>query len=85
MIGLEDRPFGPGIPSGTGKAARQALAISWRPGSVKAWWYGLLLLVLGASWGLQFTLLKIAVDARLGELDILAVSMALLAASTRCS
>ena len=69
------------VPSGTGKAVRRALTMSWRPGgSLKAWWYGLLLLVLGASWGLQFTLLKICVDARLGEFGILAGSLVLLAA-----
>ena len=40
----------------------------------------LLLVVLGAGWGLQFTLLKISVDAKLDEPGILAGSMVLLAA-----
>ena len=38
-----------------------------------------LLFVLGAAWGLQFVLLKIAVGAGLGEVNILLVSMLLLA------
>ncbi len=45
-----------------------------------AGWAGaVLLLLLGATWGLQFTLLKIASESRLGELAILTGSMALLA------
>ncbi|MGI9491657.1 MAG: DMT family transporter, partial [Geminicoccaceae bacterium] len=43
-------------------------------------WHHTLLLVLGAAWGLQFVLLKIATDAGLGEVNILLTSMALLAA-----
>jgi drug/metabolite transporter (DMT)-like permease len=81
MIELADRRCAAGNPSGTGKAVRGALTISMRLGGpLRTCWYGLLLLVLGASWGLQFTLLKICVDARLGELGILAGSMVLLAA-----
>ncbi len=49
-------------------------------GVLRTWWLALLLVVLGAGWGLQFTLLKIAVDAKLDELGILAGSMVLLAA-----
>ncbi len=44
------------------------------------WWSCLLLLVLGIGWGLQFTLLKISVEARLDEFAILAGSMVALAA-----
>lgn len=44
-------------------------------------WHTFLLFILGGSWGLQFTLLKIATDAELVELGILTVSMALLAAT----
>jgi drug/metabolite transporter (DMT)-like permease len=81
MIELAER-LGPArTSSGAGKAVRGALTISSRlGGSLRICWYGLLLLALGASWGLQFTLLKICVDARLGEIGILAGSMALLAA-----
>lgn len=42
-------------------------------------WHNALLFVLGAAWGLQFVLLKIAADAGLGEMNILLVSMTLLA------
>ena len=44
-----------------------------------AWLNPLLLLLLGASWGLQFTLLKVAVSSHLSELAILTGSMILLA------
>lgn len=44
-----------------------------------AWCHTLLLFVLGASWGLQFTLLKMAANARPGELGILTLCMVLLA------
>jgi drug/metabolite transporter (DMT)-like permease len=43
-------------------------------------WNGLLLFSLGVSWGLQFTLLKVATDAQLGEFGILTVSMFFIAA-----
>ena len=75
-----------GISSGSGRSRHGTRPRSSRSASrgagadLRFWWSGLLLLVLGAGWGLQFTLLKIAVDARLGELGILAGSMALLAA-----
>ena len=52
----------------------------WPGLPLRTWWHCLLLLVLGAAWGLQFTLLKISVDARLGELGMLAGAMAVLAA-----
>ena len=38
----------------------------------------LMLFVLGVAWGLQFTLLKVASDAQIGELGILLVSLCLL-------
>jgi len=47
-------------------------------------WKCLMLFILGASWGLQFTLLKVATDAQLGECAILMVSMFLLAACCLC-
>ncbi len=43
------------------------------------WRYSLPLFILGASWGLQFTLLKIAGDSELDELAILTIAMFLLA------
>lgn len=45
------------------------------------WWRILLLFVLGTSWGLQFTLLKIAEGSSLSELGILTLCMLLLAAA----
>ncbi|WP_282610694.1 DMT family transporter [Pelagibius sp. Alg239-R121] len=45
----------------------------------KRWHHSLLLFLLGALWGLQFTLLKIAADAELDELSILTIAMFLLA------
>ncbi|MDH3659983.1 MAG: DMT family transporter [Alphaproteobacteria bacterium] len=48
---------------------------AWKPV-----WHATLLFLLGALWGLQFVLLKIATDAGLGEINILLVSMVLLAA-----
>lgn len=53
-------------------------------GALKAsgkWWHTFLLFVLGASWGLQFTLLKISTGGHLGELGILTACMVLLAAA----
>ena len=46
----------------------------------KPFWQHALLLVLGAAWGLQFVLLKIATDSGVGEVNILLISMTLLAA-----
>lgn len=43
------------------------------------WRHAGLLFVLGATWGLQFTLLKIATESALSELGILSLCMALLA------
>ena len=51
------------------------------PAGLGHWWPTLLLMLLGASWGLQFTLLKIAAGSRLSELTILTGSMILLAAA----
>jgi len=84
MIEFAERLHPARIPSGAGNARYerprwQSLGRYASP-AVRACWCGLLLLVLGASWGLQFTLLKICVDARLGEFGILAGSMVLLAA-----
>jgi drug/metabolite transporter (DMT)-like permease len=83
MIELAERLRPARVPSGAGNARYQqprGRSLGRHAGpALRAWWYGLLLLVLGASWGLQFTLLKICVDARLGEPGILAGSMALLA------
>ena len=45
------------------------------------WWQTVLLLLLGASWGLQFTLLKAAAASEFSELAILTGSMVLLAAA----
>lgn len=45
------------------------------------WLSTALLMLLGASWGLQFTLLKIATGSRFSELAILTGSMILLAAA----
>ena len=84
MIELAERLRPVRVPSGAGNARYQqprGRSLGRHAGpALRAWWYGLLLLVLGASWGLQFTLLKICVDARLGEFGILASSMVLLAA-----
>jgi drug/metabolite transporter (DMT)-like permease len=44
-------------------------------------WHAVLLFILGALWGLQFTLLKIASGSHLSEVGILSVSMLLLAAA----
>ena len=41
--------------------------------------YAILLFILGAAWGLQFTLLKRAADSELDELSILTLAMFLLA------
>lgn len=41
--------------------------------------YSLLLFLLGAAWGLQFTLLKVAADSDLDELSVLTLAMLLLA------
>ena len=49
------------------------------PARLAQWRYSLLLFVLGASWGLQFVLLKIAADADMDELSILTIAMFLLA------
>lgn len=38
-------------------------------------WYTVLLILLGALWGLQFVLIKAASDAHIGELAILAVGL----------
>ncbi len=43
-------------------------------------WHGSLLFFLGAAWGLQFTLLKIATNTQLNEFNILFVSMFMIAA-----
>lgn len=42
-------------------------------------WHAFLLLVMGAIWGLEFVLLKIATDSDFSELGILTVSLVLLA------
>lgn len=47
--------------------------------SRQQWRYSLPLFVLGAAWGLQFTLLKIAADSDLDEISILTIAMFLLA------
>ncbi|MEZ5936374.1 MAG: DMT family transporter [Alphaproteobacteria bacterium] len=46
----------------------------------KTLWHAALLLLLGAFWGLQFVLLKIATDAGTGQFEIVLTSMFLLAA-----
>jgi hypothetical protein len=85
MIELGVRPHLPGIPSTAGHVRYRAhpkprSAACRRPApALRTWWLALLLVVLGAGWGLQFTLLKISVDANLDELGILASSMVLLA------
>ena len=50
-----------------------------RTARLVVWSGAVLLLLLGASWGLQFALLKIAAGSRVGELSILTGSMAMLA------
>jgi drug/metabolite transporter (DMT)-like permease len=86
MIASAERPQPVGLPSATARVRAGMPARWWRAAarsagsSFRTWWHGLLLLILGAGWGLQFTLLKISVDARLDELGILAGSMTLLAA-----
>ncbi len=56
------------------KRSRSDWGTSW-----KSLWQCTLLFILGALWGLQFVLLKIATDASLGEVNILLVAMILLA------
>lgn len=61
------------------KAVLSQASYNW----TAAWlpvWHCALLFALGAMWGLQFVLLKIATVAGLGELNILFTSMTLLAA-----
>ncbi len=49
--------------------------------TIGRWRHTGLLFVLGATWGLQFVLLKVATDSVLSELGILSLCMALLAAA----
>lgn len=71
---------GPAAPAAKGSVVPAGGRTSERrmPGRPR-WRHSLLLFILGASWGLQFTLLKIAADADLGELSILTIAMFLLA------
>ncbi|TQV77801.1 DMT family transporter [Denitrobaculum tricleocarpae] len=82
---------GPAAPDGRGEAVSARSGASARqmsggskPGASRSglrpeWRYSLPLFILGASWGLQFTLLKIAGDSDLNELAILTIAMFLLA------
>lgn len=78
---------GPGRSPGAGPWPYPAAAIlglpaqgrPWDPARSWSWWHSLLLFVLGAAWGLQFAVLKIATESSLSELGILSVSMVLLA------
>jgi drug/metabolite transporter (DMT)-like permease len=79
MIELGARAHTATIPA-TADHARYPARPSPPAPRLRTWWLALMLVVLGAGWGLQFTLLKIAVDAKLDELGILAGSMVLLAA-----
>ena len=49
--------------------------------AIGRWRHSGLLFLLGATWGLQFVLLKVATDSELSELGILSLCMALLAAA----
>jgi drug/metabolite transporter (DMT)-like permease len=86
MIALGEKLRPAGLLSDADRARSEMPAGWWRSAArhsralLGTWWHCLLLLVLGAAWGLQFTLLKISVDAHLDESGILACSMALLAA-----
>jgi len=86
MIELGERRYPTPAPAAPERARGEGTIAPRRPAgrrpapALRTCWHALLLVVLGASWGLQFTLLKISVDARLGELGILAGSMILLAA-----
>jgi drug/metabolite transporter (DMT)-like permease len=63
-------------PLSAGAATAAAAGSVWRVINT------LMLFVLGLAWGLQFTLIKVASDAQIGELGILLVSLCLL--STLC-
>ncbi len=54
-------------------------ASSGRDKAINRWRHSGLLFVLGATWGLQFVLLKVATASELSELGILSLCMALLA------
>ncbi len=54
-------------------------ASSRRDRAIGRWRHSSLLFLLGATWGLQFVVLKVATDSQLSELGILSICMALLA------
>ena len=71
---------GPTAPAAKGRVvAVGSRTCTWRTPARPRWRHSLLLFILGASWGLQFTLLKIAADGELGELSILTIAKLLLA------
>ena len=70
------QPPGMSIPGSTRLFVRKALT-----GGFAAWCPAVLLLMLGATWGLQFALLTIAAGSTLSELAILTGSMGLLGAA----
>ncbi len=63
----------------SGACAKPGAAACSGAARLTQWRHSLLLFGLGASWGLQFVLLKIAADAELDELSILTIAMFLLA------